>query len=246
MQGEMVMGWPAWVLAAMVLARVQLASHPEEPTHYYLVDFAPDADAELLSRELCLQYGCEVHHVYRSLPGMAVSGGRAASLAHADQVTAMYRDQLVSFDPGGNQLIGAPQWAPLVVVGPALDPNRLSVERRSAFGANGFDAAPDGTALVYSLASRVPDRRFWTFPTLAEDGRGRLSDMLAALDAVVAYRFAVSAVYVPLALEGTPPPRLCATIDDLLQRGVLVLSGLDGRCPLVPAGAFRPAGHRGD
>jgi hypothetical protein len=204
-----------------------------------IVDFAPLADPEVAARELCLRAGCTVLHVYRYLPGAAVTGAPAGLIARSPGVTGVAADQAVRLATG-YRLIGAPSHAPLAVVAGGLDAARLVLEQRRRYhGEPAARATADTTALVAALAERMPGRVFWSFSVVNDRG-GRLSDVLAALDDLVGLRFAVAAVYAPLTLAGAPPARLCRTIDDVLRRGLVVVTELDAGCGHGGAGGAAP------
>lgn len=220
--------------AVWLAAWLSMLAQPALQDAIYIVDFAPRADPDVAARELCLRVRCTVVRVYRYLPGAAVSGTAAGVLERQAQVMNVTADQPVRL-AAGYRLIGAPSHAPLAVVGGGLDAARLVLERERMFlaGAPSPGSAAQTTALVAGLAERIPSRVFWSFAVVGDEG-GRLSDVLAALDELVSLRFALAAVYAPLALEGAPPARLCRTIDEVLRRGLLVVTDLDAGCPSAP------------
>lgn len=226
----------AWVVLALAS---HLAAEAAEPpsTDYALVDFSPGHDPDVLARELCLRFGCTIRHVYRGLPGMAIVGGRRSALERADGVSRVTSDPEVHFQPNSAQLIGAPGWAPMAVIGAGLDSDRVIVEKTARFtsGEAGRKAADETTDLVAPLVERQPERKFWSLTVVGPDGTGRLSDVLAALDYILTYRFAVSVVYMPMVLSAQPAPRLCVMIDQVLRHGLLVVTDIDRNCPIVSA-----------
>lgn len=197
-----------------------------------IVTFDAALDPDVKARELCLLHGCEIQQVYRALPGMAIRKGNLAAIARAGGVTGLERDLAVVLQQDTVNLIGAPGHAPLAVLGGKLDANRLSVEHAWRYSppAAADDMHGRTTGLLESLAQRQPERRFWSFEILDHHGRGRLSDLLAALDQLAGLRFAVGAVFIPLQVEGHPPLLLCQIIDKVLRRGLLVITDVDGAC----------------
>jgi hypothetical protein len=223
-----------WLGVALLGALPVQSYEPFQPgPQLTIVEFAPLADPDVTARELCLLHGCTLHHVYRHLPGMAISGGNQAAIARSSIVLEMTPDQPVRIEADPRKLIGAPGYAPLAVVGGGLNAIRLPVERRWSYGASeDWTVAMDATTvLVENLARRQPNREFWSFQVLQSDGRGKLSDLIAAMEEIIGLRYAVGAVFIPLQIEGPPPGMLCRMIDEGLRKGLLVITDVDEGCP---------------
>lgn len=215
------------LLIGLVLAVAAAGAAPQT----VIVDFERGRDPDQTARELCLRFGCAVAHVYRYIPGAALTGGNLDAVARAPGVAGVTPDLPVDLEPGAHPLVGAPSHAPLVVIGGGLDGGRLMLERRLDFGgALDVHARETTTDLVAALARRMPSRLFWGVNVIGADSRGRLSDFLAALEEVAALRFAVAGVYAPLRLDGDPPPRLCRMADEVLRKGLLVITAVDAGC----------------
>ncbi len=266
------MGWML-VSAAALFVSISVA-RPDEAAHStpVIVDFrsAAGADPESTARALCLRFGCTVRHVYRILPGMAVSGGDTVRLARAAEVARVVADPVVRLAPHGPHLMGSPPGA-LVVVGalpgdtfapvrrwrmrtvPTAAPPAAASPAAAPFGRVGSDPAAGSPAGDRGDAVRIarellrdPMRPLWLFDVVDEDGRGRASDVLAALETLVTMRFAVGVVFMPLAFAEAPRSspddparapvlRLCRMVDDVLRRGLLVVTDLDRGCLADPA-----------
>lgn len=214
-----------WMALALALATAG------EAPQTVIVDFERGRDPDQAARELCLRFACSVRHVYRYLPGAALTGGNLAALTRAPGVAAATPDLPIELEPGAHPLVGAPSHAPLVVIGGGLDGGRLVVDRRLDYAGDLNPAARETTTdLVAALARRMPARLFWGVNVIGADAHGRLSDFLAALEEVAALRYAVAGVYAPLRLGGEPPPRLCRMADEVLRKGLLVITAVDAGC----------------
>lgn len=215
------------LLIGLVLALAAAGPAPQT----VIVDFERGLDPDQAARELCLRFRCTVRHVYRYVPGAALTGGNLAALPRAPGVTNVTPDLPIDLEPGAHPLVGAPSHAPLVVIGGGLDGGRLILERRLDYAGDLDPRARETTTdLVAALARRMPTRQFWAVNVIGADARGRLSDFLAALEDVAALRFAVAGVYAPLRLDGEPPPRLCRMTDEVLRKGLLVITPVDEGC----------------
>lgn len=219
-----------------VLALIPLPEREQEADRHdrlIIVTFDPLLDPDVKARELCLLHGCTLHHVYRTIAGMAASGGNLAALTRASGITGVEVDLSVGIQENTAILIGAPGHAPLAVLGGGLDATRLVVERTWQYSQGGLQAREDlwrTTGLIENLARRQPQRVFWSFDLLGPQGKGRLSDLLAALDQIAGLRYAIGAVFIPLQVEGRPPPILCEMIDKVLRKGLLVITDVDAAC----------------
>jgi hypothetical protein len=226
------MGGAATLLVAAWLAAIAPTHASEDTERVYIVDFTPRTDADTFARELCLRFGCTIEHIYRYVPGMAIRGGNLKGLERAAGVSRVEPDLAVSLEQDAPVLIGAPSHGPLAVVSGGLDDREVAVDREWTFAQT---AAPSNvrrrtTQLISPLADRMPSRTFWAFNVLAANGEGRLSDLLAALEQIVSLRYAVGAIYIPLRLHGEPSPRFCTLTDQVLRRGLLVITGIDRGC----------------
>ena len=247
--GDGFRGWDmalsAWLLSASVLMSV-LVQEERTPEEQHIVLFDRDrarqestGSTRIFAHQLCLKYGCSIRHIYGAVPGMAIEGGRITNLLRASGVSSVHADAEVRFEADSARLVGAPPNAPLAYIGPGLDAETVPIEREVDYlrskAASG-DLMTQATLLVAAYAERSPNSRFWSMRVIDEKGSGVLSDVLAALDFLLRYRYSLGAVYMPLRMQGGDTAPMCRFVDAALQRGLLVLSSMDATCPLEPFG----------
>lgn len=234
----------AWTVALLLSIARQDDAQDFAPSHH-IVLFAPGIasqgrgpgdDMAMRAQKTCLRHGCRVRQVYRLLPGMAIEGGRIGGIRRDPEIRQVYPDARVHFTPDASPVMGAPPSSLLAYIGPALDRERLQVERTSDFLSE-TTVSPAlreaATQLVEAYAHRSSNARLWSLRVVGVTGAGRLSDVLAAVDILWRDRRSVGATYIPLAVTGSDLSLLCAFFDAALSQGMLLLTSMDAACPVL-------------